>query len=266
MGEPLLQARAIVKTLATTGAWMVRRKPEPRQILDQVDLMIEQGGCIGLVGESGSGRTTLARILAGLVRPDEGSVAWMDQDISGLKRAEWKHYRRAVQSIFQDPLASMNPRQTVRMMLEAPMCVLTDRNKKARALHIEEVLDRVELSTELLDRYPRQLSDVQLQRVALARALAAGPDLLILDERASARDVSTQAQRLSLLTRLRQELGLAYLLISDDLPIVERLCDQVAVLKMGCIVEQGSCEQVLNRPRDAYTRQLCAAVPRLPTE
>ena len=265
MGEPLIQARSIVQYSAEAGSSPAGRR-SVQVILDQVNLMIEHGSSVGLVGESGSGRTTLARILAGLVRPDEGSVAWLGQDIFGLKRGAWKDYRRAIQYVFQDPLKSMNPRQTVRAMLMTPMRALTDRNKRARALHTEEVLDLVGLSSEILDRHPLQMSGGQLQQVAIARALAVDPDLLILDEPMSAMDVSVQAQRLHMLTRIRQNLGVAYLLLSNNLPIVERLCDQVTVLKMGRVVEQGSCAQVLSRPHDAYTRQLCAAVPGLPTE
>ena len=263
MAEPLIEARSIVKVFAGSSAG--RRSAQVR-LLDQVDLTIEQGSSVGLIGESGSGRTTLARILAGLVQPDEGSVAWLGRDISGLKGAEWKEYRCAIQYVFPDPLTSMNPRQTVRVVLATPMRALTGRDRKARALFTEEVLDRVGLSSEILDWHPRQLSGGQLRQVALARALAAGPDLLILDEPMSALDVSAQVRQLTMLTRIRQDLGVAYLLISDNLPVVERLCDQVAVLKAGRVVEQGSSEQVLNRPSDAYTRQLCAAVPGLPVD
>jgi peptide/nickel transport system ATP-binding protein len=236
-------------------------------VLAPTDLIIRDGASVGLVGESGSGKTTLARIGAGLTVPSGGSVCWRGRRVDALSGRERARWRREVQYVFQNPVGALNPRHRVARVLDGTLAGLTavsgERLDRAgRRRRIAEVADQVGLPQALLARFPHQLSGGQAQRVAIARALLGSPRLVILDEPVSALDVSLQAQILNLLTELRAGLGLSYLFISHDLAVVERLCDEVKVMRDGSIIEQGATETILHRPRHAYTRTLIDAVPR----
>ena len=264
MSEPLLALQGIDKHYAGRRRWWPPgRAAEPAVAVADANLLIESGAAVGLVGESGSGKTTLARIAVGLLRADAGQVRWRGRELDALSGAERAAYRRGVQYVFQNPLPALNPRRRIGSTLEETLRGLSTMDGPARAERIREVSAQTGVDRALLGRFPHQLSGGQAQRVAIARALLGAPRLVVLDEPVSALDVSLQAQILELLTDLRARHGLAYLFISHDLAVVERLCEQICVMSAGRIVERGSREQVLRRPTVDYTRRLLAAVPRL---
>ncbi len=222
-----------------------------------VSLRVPAGRTLGIVGESGCGKSTLARIMVGLIAPDEGQVILDGRGVDARRdRAAW---HRQVQMVFQDPGGSLNPRRTVRQILEAPLLHLLGLDGAARAARVRELMEQVSLRPEFLDRYPHEFSGGQAQRIGIARALAALPRLIVLDEPVSALDVSVQAQVLALLRELQGRLGLTYVFISHDLAVVEALCDRVAVMYQGAVVEEGEARAVLRAPQHAYTRLLLAS-------
>jgi oligopeptide transport system ATP-binding protein len=227
--------------------------------VDDVSLAVDAGAAVGLVGESGSGKTTVARVLCGLQTPDAGSVLF---DGEVLPRRRSVAQRRAVQMVFQDPFGSLNPRRRIGSMLVELLRVhgLSAGAERARAL---ELLELVGLPAAALDRYPAAFSGGQRQRIAIARALAAEPRLLIADEPVSALDVSVQATVLRVFAQLRSDLGIGLLLISHNLAVVRVLCETVAVMYLGRLVETGTTTELFGDPRHPYTRALLAAVPRL---
>ena len=231
--------------------------------VDRVSFTVEAGGSLGIVGESGSGKTTIARMLVGLERPSSGSIAVVGRDRTQQARGSAERNRRAqeLQIVFQDPYTSLDPSQSARAAVEEVLRHHARLAPPERAVRLTELMDQVGLTDRQAAARPRDLSGGQRQRVAIARALAAEPKALILDEAVSALDVSIQAQILNLLTDIRAETGIAYLLISHDLAVVRQLCDTVLVLRRGKLVEQGACGQVLDAPAEEYTRALRAAVP-----
>ncbi|WP_085679003.1 MULTISPECIES: ABC transporter ATP-binding protein [unclassified Pseudomonas] len=236
---------------------------KPREVLSDVSLQLRAGQTLGVVGESGSGKSTLGRILLGLERPEQGSVHVAGQNWLALSAAQQRQARQGIQVVFQDPLASFDPRYTVlRVLAEALAQAGVPRGlQRTEAVAL---LERVQLPIGLLDRRPLELSGGQRQRIAIARALAMKPKVLVLDEPVSALDVSVQARILALLAELKAELNLACLFISHDLGVVEQVSDQVLVMQGGRVVEQGNAAQVLGQPRHPYTRALLEAVPHLP--
>jgi ABC-type glutathione transport system ATPase component len=253
MSMPLLAGRALGKRYRIRGRTVVA--------LRGVSLVLRAGASVGLVGESGSGKSTLGRILTGLESPTTGQVSFQGRDLGALDRQQRRDFRRRVQYVFQDPLGALNPRKRVRDSLGAPLRDLLALRSADRECRAGELLEAVGLTRDFLLRYPHELSGGQAQRVAIARALAPGPDVLVLDEPVSALDVSVQAQILERLRTLRRELGLALLFISHDLAVVEQVCDEVAVLYRGELVEQGNRRRVLREPEHVYTRTLLRAIP-----
>jgi len=252
----LLEARGLGKSFKGPDGQL-------REVLKDVSLTLRAGQTLGVVGESGSGKSTLGRILLGLERPEHGSVQFDGEDWLGLSGEQQRLARQGIQVVFQDPLASFDPRFTVlRVLSEALAQAGVPRG--LRRTEAARLLERVQLPTALLDRRPLELSGGQRQRIAIARALAMKPRVLVLDEPVSALDVSVQARILALLAELQAELNLACLFISHDLGVVEQVSDQVLVMQGGQVVEQGSAAQVLRQPRHAYTRALLDAVPSLP--
>ena len=230
-----------------------------------VSLQIDEGQTLGLVGESGCGKTSLGRCALGLLRPTDGHVLFEGARLDRLSGAALRKVRRRMQYIFQDPQASLDPRMTVERVVSEPLEVhRLIRGRQQRRRRVSELLEQVELSDELLDRYPHELSGGQRQRVATARALASQPRFMVADEPTSSLDVPIRAQILDLLGRLQRDTGLAYLLISHDLPAVRRMAHQVAVMYLGRVVEQGPADRVCRDPLHPYTRALVAAEPRLP--
>jgi peptide/nickel transport system ATP-binding protein len=238
------------------------RRPTMREVVKRVDLAVPRGSVLGLVGESGSGKTTLGRLLVRLLRPSSGGIQFDGTEISGLSEAEMRPLRTRIQMIFQDPQSSLNPRLLLGVTLTRQMQILgrlkgaRDARDRAAAL-----LDLVGLPTDFVDRYPHELSGGQRQRAGIARALALEPDFIVADEIVSGLDVSTQAHILLLLRELRARLGLTLVLISHDLSVVRVLCDDVAILQHGEIVEYGPVARIFSFPQHPYTRQLLSAIP-----
>jgi peptide/nickel transport system ATP-binding protein len=238
------------------------RRPAMREVVKRVDLAVPHGSVLGLVGESGSGKTTLGRLLVRLLQPTSGDIQFDGVQIGRLSEAELRPLRARIQMIFQDPQSSLNPRLRLGVTLTRPLQVYgrlkgrQDRRDRAAAL-----LDLVGLPTGFVDRYPHELSGGQRQRAGIARALALEPDFIVADEIVSGLDVSTQAHILLLLRELRARLGLTMVFISHDLSVVRVLCDDVAILQHGEVVEYGPVARIFNLPQHPYTRQLLSAIP-----
>lgn len=258
----LLEIDGLRVSYPVGGGWFGRAERQVQAVAG-VSLTLAAGEVLAVVGESGCGKTTLARSVLGLVRPTGGAIRFMGRDIAGLDRAGMLAYRRQVQMVFQDPFDSLNPRKTVVETLSLPLRVhgiVPEGGMRAEAARL---LDLVGLSpgVDFLDRYPHQFSGGQRQRVCIARALAVRPQVIVADEAVSALDLSIRAQILALLRRLQAELGLAYLFITHDLGVVRSLADRVVVMYLGQIVEQGPTEALFGLPRHPYTAGLIAACP-----
>ncbi|CUJ13768.1 ABC transporter ATP-binding protein [Achromobacter aegrifaciens] len=254
----ILSAQAVSKTYRKRG-WFGRPGRETRA-LDDVTLALKEGGTLGIVGESGSGKSTLARALLGLAPPDAGRITLAGAPLALHGGAARREHARRVQMVFQDPYGSLNPRQRVgEIVARGPIVHGTPRREAlARA---QELFELVGLSPDAVRRYPHEFSGGQRQRIGLARALAMRPRVLIADEPVSALDVSVQAQVLALLARLREQLGLSVLFITHDLRVAAQICDDIAVMQNGRVVEAGACAQVFGQPAHPYTQALLAAVP-----
>jgi peptide/nickel transport system ATP-binding protein len=226
---------------------------------------VKRGTTHALVGESGSGKTTLARILLGFEQADSGHIAIDGIDAGHLSREAQRQLRRKIQFVYQNPFASLDPRQTLFEIIEEPLKNFEPLSPLTRRARVEAVAARVALAPELLTRTARELSGGQRQRVAIARALVLEPTILVLDEATSALDVTVQAQILALLQQLQQQLGLTYLFITHDLATVRRIAQSVTVLRAGQVVEYGEVNRLFNQPQHAYTRELIAAIPHLST-
>ena len=233
-----------------------------QRVLTDVSLSVAPGASVGLVGESGAGKTTLLRLLLGLAVPTEGWVVFDGAALNVRDRRAMRRFRRAVQPVYQDPFSSLDPRMPVGRSIAEPLRSLgIDTDPRAR---VAELLEAVGLSADAAERYPAEFSGGQRQRIAIARALAPRPALLLADEPVSALDTSVRMHVIELLQRLAHEQGIGFLLVSHDLTIVSALCEQMAVLEAGRIVEQGPTASVLTSPAHPYTAQLLASVPRLP--
>ncbi|BBX99344.1 dipeptide ABC transporter ATP-binding protein [Mycobacterium lacus] len=236
------------------------RRIESRAV-DGVSFRLPRGSTLAIVGESGSGKSTLARMVLGLLRPTSGTVVFDGTDVGALNRKEALAFRRRVQPVFQDPYSSLDPRYSVFRAIEEPLRIHRVGDRKQRQRAVRELIDQVALPSSVAGRLPRELSGGQRQRVAIARALALRPELLVCDEAVSALDVLVQEQILALLADLQARLGLTYLFISHDLAVIRQIADDVLVMRAGRVVEHATTEDVFNRPRQEYTRQLLEAIP-----
>ena len=230
--------------------------------VDNVSFTIHKGETLGLVGESGCGKTTLGRALLRLIEPSNGNIIYNNTDITGYDKKSLKEFRKDVQLVFQDPFSSLNPRITIGEAIEEPMKILMAKSKAERKRSVKELLEKVNLSSSYSSRYPHEFSGGQRQRIVIARALALNPGLLVCDESVSALDVSVQAQVLNLLNDLKKEFGLTMLFISHDLSVVRYMCDRIMVMHKGKIVESGNAEEVYENPKMDYTKKLLEAVPK----
>jgi len=259
-GRPLLEVRELRHHFLQESGWLARRKRVVRAV-DGVNLSIQPGEVLGLVGESGCGKTTLGRCVLRLVEPTAGEVIFDGQDLLALDTEAMRRVRREMQIVFQDPLSSIDPRFSVEEAVAEPLRTHTNLSRPERREQALTLLEDVGLGEQHLDRYSHELSGGQCQRVALARALALRPRLLVLDEPTSALDVSVQAQIINLLVELKKAYQLTYLFISHDLGVVRYISDRIAVMYLGKLVEVGPTEAVLDSPFHPYTQALLASVP-----
>lgn len=263
-GENAISVKNLSKTFG--GGWSLfgGRSHEIKAVKD-VTLALKHGETLAIVGESGSGKSTLARMLVGLEAATSGEMRIVGKDVAVLRAEGPRAFGRIIQYVFQDPVASLNPRKSVGATLDTPLRLLRGYDQARRRTRMRELMDAVRMPSDSLERYPHEFSGGQAQRIAIARALAAEPRILVLDEPVSALDVSVQAQVLLLLEDLRKEFDLSYLFISHDLSVVESISDRVAVMFFGEIVEVETAEQLFRSPRHEYTRKLIASAPKLET-
>jgi oligopeptide transport system ATP-binding protein len=257
----LLEVQDLKKHFPVTKGMVFRRTIGQVKAVDGVSFTIEKGEALGLVGESGCGKSTIARCLLKLLAPSAGRVRFDGADLESLDRQATTRFRRRVQAIFQDPYSSLNPRMKVREIVGEPLYVHGLEKGAGLARRVERLLEHCGLPRRLADRYPHEMSGGQRQRVGIARALALEPELVVCDEPVSALDVSIQAQIINLLDDLRSELGLTYLFIGHDLSVVRHLCDRVAVMYLGKLVEIADSDELFDHPLHPYTRALLSAVP-----
>jgi oligopeptide/dipeptide ABC transporter ATP-binding protein len=258
----LLDVRHLVKHFRRGGG-LFAPPPTIVRAVDDVSFAVEEGDMFGLVGESGSGKSTTGRCILRLIEPDAGEVLFRGEDVRTYPRSRMRLARRHMQIVFQDPYSSLNPRMRARDIVEEPLIIHKLGSAAERRARVKELFAVVGLDTAHLERYPSEFSGGQRQRIGIARALALNPALLIADEPVSALDVSVQAQVIELLLELRERLRLTYLFIAHDLRLVEHVCNRVAVMYLGKVVEMGETRALFRNPAHPYTRALLSAVPRL---
>ncbi|KKB10956.1 peptide ABC transporter ATP-binding protein [Devosia geojensis] len=256
----LLEIRDLKKSFSiTTGLFS---KPLELKALQDISFSIREGETLGIVGESGCGKSTLGRCILQLIAPDEGQVLWLGQDLTRLPGEEMRRKRQDLQIIFQDPLASLNPRMTVGEIIADPLRTLRpELNREQRRARVIKIMESVGLLPEMINRYPHEFSGGQAQRIGIARALITEPKLIVCDEPVSALDVSIQAQILNLLADLKDEFGLTLIFISHNLSVVRHVSDRILVLYLGRIVELAAGDEIYEDPKHPYTRALLTAVP-----
>ncbi len=260
--EPLIEVRDLVKHFPLTRGIVFQRQIGAVQAVDGVSFDVRRGETLGIVGETGCGKSTTARLLVRLLDPTSGQIRFEGEDIAGRRRDELKALHREVQMIFQDPYSSLNPRKTVGSIIAEPFAIhglLKGDGERRR--RVQELMDRVGLNPEHYNRYPHEFSGGQRQRIGVARAIALEPKLLVADEPVSALDVSIQAQVLNLLRELQREMGLTLIFIAHDLSVVRHMCDRVMVMYLGSLVEVAPSDSLYAFPRHPYTGALLAAVP-----
>ncbi|TKT76287.1 oligopeptide/dipeptide ABC transporter ATP-binding protein [Aquamicrobium sp. LC103] len=257
---PILELTKVERIFGGGRTLFAREKPAVHAV-QSVSLDIEAGETLGIVGESGCGKSTLARLIVGLDNPSGGTIRFKDADLAEIARRDPAALARRIQYVFQDPVSSLNPRKTIRSILEAPLIHLLGMKRAKRQERLVQLMDAVRLRPDFLDRYPHEFSGGQAQRIGIARALAAEPEIIVLDEPVSALDVSVQAQVLNLLAELKARFRLTYVFISHDLSVVETISDRVAVMYFGRLAEIGPARSIFRNPRHHYTRLLLRSVP-----
>lgn len=259
--EVLLDVKEASREYESAGSGFFKREKGVVSAVDRVSITVKKGETYGLVGESGCGKSTVGRLIAGLEPPSGGAIELDGRDLATLKGRDAVRIHRDVQMMFQDSYAAMDPRMRIDQILAEPMSIQKTGNARQIAERIMEILEQVGLTEEILDRYPHEFSGGQLQRIGFARSLTLAPDLIVADEPVSALDVSVQAQVLNLMKDLQQELGLSYLFISHDLAVVQYMADRIGVMYLGRIVEEGPAHEVVQNPKHPYTKALIDSIP-----
>lgn len=260
--DVILSVRGLKKHFPINSGFLIQRQVGAVRAVDGISFDIYRGETLGLVGESGCGKSTAGRTILQLYKPTEGNVIFEGEDLSALNALSMRQMRRQMQIIFQDPFASLNPRMTVGNIISEPLAIHgLYPDKRERQEFAENLMQKVGLNPYFINRYPHEFSGGQRQRVGIARALALSPKFIVCDEPISALDVSIQAQVVNLLEDLQSELGLTYLFIAHDLSMVRHICDRVAVMYLGKIVEMGPTDEVYDNPLHPYTQALLSAVP-----
>ncbi len=231
--------------------------------VNKINFQVKHGETFSIVGESGCGKSTTAKMLLNIEEPTKGKIFYRGQDISTFTKEQWKEYRKKVQIIFQDPYSSLNPRWKVGKIIAEPLKLNTDLSAKEIEDKVYAIMDKVGLKKEWYDRYPHQFSGGQRQRIGIARALVMNPEVIVCDEPVSALDVSIQAQVLNLLLDLQEEFDLTYVFISHDLSVVEHISDRIMVMYFGDIVEMTDVEELFSNPKHEYTKKLLSAIPKI---
>ena len=261
--QALLEVRDLKVHFPVTGGIFRGVKGYVRAV-DGVSFTVRRGSTVGLVGESGSGKTTIGRAIVGLVAITSGTVAYAGEPIGNLVRRDFFPFRKRIQMIFQDPFSSLNPRMTVSGIISEPLEIhFPEMSRERKRERVADLLEKVGLEPDHIDRYPHEFSGGQRQRIGIARALAVEPEFIICDEPVSALDVSVQAQIVNLLQDLQEELNLTYLFIAHDLAVIEHVSEQVLVMNNGKIVEQATAEEIYSVAQHEYTRKLLSAVPKI---
>jgi oligopeptide/dipeptide ABC transporter ATP-binding protein len=259
--NPLVKIQDLVMHFPITQGIIIQHKVGAVHAVDGVSLDIPKGGTLGLVGESGSGKSTIGRCIVRLYKPTNGHIFVDNQDLVKMEGGQLRALRRRVQMVFQDPYASLNPRYTIGSLIAEPMVIHHAGTRSEIRDRTEDLLQRVGLNPNLVDRYPHEFSGGQRQRIAIARAISTNPEFIIADEPVSALDVSIRAQILNLMARLQQEMGLTYLFISHDLSVVRHVAPRIAVMYLGKIAEVADRDDIYSTPMHPYTAALLSAVP-----
>jgi peptide/nickel transport system ATP-binding protein len=260
-GEPLLEVKGLQRYFPVTRGIVFQRQTGAVKAVDGIDLTIRSGETLGVVGESGCGKTTTGRLVTRLDEPTGGVIKFEGSDISHLSRQRMRPFRREIQMIFQDPFSSLNPRQTIGTIIAAPFQIQKVDSEGGTKKAVQALMERVGLNPEHYNRYPHEFSGGQRQRIGVARALALRPKLIVCDEPVSALDVSIQAQIVNLLEDLQDEFNLAYMFIAHDLSVIRHISDRVAVMYLGKVVEIADRDELYNHARHPYTHALLSAVP-----
>lgn len=262
MTEPLLKVRNLKKHFAIESPIPFKKSHQSVKAVDGVSFDVFPGETLGIVGESGCGKSTMARLVNQLITPTEGTVEFKGQNLVGMDREKLRNSRKSIQMVFQDPFASLDPRKTVGQLIAEPLVIHKIGDKNSQQARVRELLEVVGLSDYHADRYPHEFSGGQRQRINIARALALNPDVIICDEPVSALDVSVQAQVINLIKQLQKDFNLTYIFISHDLNVVRYMCDRIAVMYLGKIVEMGTYKEIYDSPKHPYTKALLSAIPK----
>lgn len=262
MRDVLVEVSDLKKHFPISNPIPFKKSTTSVQAVNGVNFHIYKGETLGIVGESGCGKSTMARLVNQLIRPTEGAVIYQGKDLTQLSGEQLRHLRKDIQMIFQDPYASLDPRKKIGDLIAEPLLIHGIGDATSRKKKVQELLQVVGLNPRFIDRYPHEFSGGQRQRINIARALILNPKLVICDEPVSALDVSVQAQVINLLRELQQEFDLTYLFISHDLNVVRYMCDRIAVMYLGKIVEIGTYEEIYSKPKHPYTQALFSAIPK----
>ncbi len=262
MAEAIIKVENLKKHFPIQNPIPFKKSNQSVKAVDGVSFEVFRGETLGIVGESGCGKSTMARLINQLVRPTDGKVLFKGQDLAVMGTKEIRDSRKSIQMVFQNPYASLDPRKTIKQLIAEPLEIHKVGDKRSRLKRVHELLEVVGLNSYHADRYPHEFSGGQRQRINIARALALNPDVIICDEPVSALDVSVQAQVINLLKDLQKKFSLTYIFISHDLNVVRYMCDRIAVMYLGKIVEIGSYNEIYQNPLHPYTKALLSAVPK----